>query len=100
MTTREFRRYAMKPEMFDAFVDWYFAGIPAIRAQHGFTVEWVVIDREHLHFDWLVSHPGTEEEFRAAEAACDASEAFRAHRARIASSLDGMQTSFVELRVP
>ncbi len=100
MTTWELRRYSVKPEMFERFVDWYFAGIPAIRARFGFTVEWVAIDRERLEFDWLVSHPGTETEFRAAEAACHGSAEFLAHRATLPSSLTEQRNSLVEVRVP
>ncbi len=100
MTTSEYRRYVLKPEMADEFIAWYRAGVPAIRARFGFTVEWVVIDRERLAFDWLVSHPGTEEDFRAAEREFEASEAWRACLARIAPALDALDAAFVEVLFP
>lgn len=100
MTTREFRRYTMVPELFDDFLAWYRAGVPAIRAKHGFTIEWCVVDREHLQFDWLVSHPGTEDEFRAAERALESSDEWIAYLAQIPRSLTELRKSFVEVFVP
>lgn len=98
--TREFRRYAMIPELFDEFLAWYRAGVPAFRAKHGFTIEWCVVDREHLHFDWIVSHPGTEEDFRAAEQALETSPEWTAYLAQIPPSLTGLEKSFVEVFTP
>ena len=100
MTTYEHRRYVLKPEMADEFIAWYRAGVPAIRARFGFTVEWIVIDRGRLGFDWLVSHPGTPDDFRAAERELEASEEWREYLSRIAPSLDGLDASFVDLIVP
>ncbi len=100
MTTSEYRRYVLKPEMADEFIEWYRAGAPAIRARFGFTVEWVVIDRAGLRFDWLVSHPGSEEDFRAAEAAFEASPEWVEYLSRIRPSLDGLEKSFVEVVLP
>lgn len=100
MTTRQFRRYAMIPERFDRFLVWYFAGVPAIRARFGFTVEWCVIDRERAHFDWIVSHPGTVEEFLAAEREFEASEEWGAYLATVDPSLEALETSFVDVVVP
>lgn len=101
VVTRELRRYAVRPERFEAFIAWYFAGVPALRARYGFTVEWTVIDRAERAFIWLVSFPGDEAEFRAAEAAFDASAEFLAHLAlKPASCLLGQRNSFVEPVVP
>jgi len=100
VTTRQLRRYTMIPERFDEFLAWYFAGVPAIRAEFGFTVEWCVVDREHERFDWLVSHPGGPDEFLAAEREFEASEVWTGYLARVRPSLVGLEASFVELVVP
>jgi len=100
MTTHEYRRYVLKPEMAEEFVAWYQAGVPAIRARFGFTVEWVVLDRERLAFDWLVSHPGTRDDFRAAELELEESDEWRQYLSRIAPSLDDLHASFVDVIVP
>jgi len=100
VTTRELRRYSMRPEMFDEFLEWYLAGVPAIRGRFGFTVEWVVVDREHLQIDWLVSHPGTEAEFRAAERAFESSEEWTSYLARVRPSLTELRASFVDVISP
>ncbi len=100
MTTYEFRRYTMIPEMFDEFIAWYRAGVPPIRERFGFTVEWCVVDRQHLHFDWLVSHPGTEEEFRAAEVVFETSPEWVDYLSRVRPSLVELDKSFVEVFTP
>lgn len=100
MTTYQHRRYAMIPERFDEFLTWYRAGVPELRARYGFTVEWCVVDREHDRFDWLVSHPGTEDEFLAAAAAFEASEDWKAYLGRVQPSLRELEVSFVEVWVP
>lgn len=98
VATRELRRYSIKPEMFEPFVAWYFSGVPAIRARHGFTVEWTVVDRGELELLWLVSYPGTEADFRAAEAVFDASPEFLAHlAAKPPSCLTNQRNTFVEV---
>ncbi len=100
MTTREFRRYTMKPERFDSFLEWYLAGVPALRARYGFTVEFCVIDREHLQFDWVGSYPGTEAEFaEAAETLKNAPE-WREYYSQLEPSFDRIEKSFVEVVVP
>ena len=100
MTTHEYRRYTLKPELADEFIAWYRAGVPALRASFGFTVEWVVVDRERLGFDWVVSHPGTPDEFRAAQRELEASMEWRDYLAQIPASLDELHASFVDLIVP
>ena len=90
----------MQPERFDTFLAWYFAGVPALRASHGFTVEWCVIDRERDHFDWIVSHPGTVEDFLAAERAFEASPDWIAYLATVEPSLNALETSFVDVVTP
>ncbi|HWL02892.1 MAG TPA: hypothetical protein VNQ52_11040 [Microbacteriaceae bacterium] len=100
MTTHEHRRYVLKPEMADEFIAWYRAAVPAIRARFGFTVEWVVFDRERLAFEWLVSHPGTQDDFRAAERDLEASQEWQEYLARIAPSLDELHASFVDVILP
>ena len=70
MPTAELRHYQLK-EGGDrqAFVDVFWNGVVPARKQYGFTVEgaWSVNDAEE--FVWIVSHPGSVEDFTAAEKA-------------------------------
>ena len=97
MITRQFRRYELHPELLDAFLEWYTSAVPRIRAAHGFTVETCFVDRVGAEFSWIVSYPGTEAEFLAAEAECNGSEEFQAHFAAGPRAIREMFVSTVEL---
>jgi len=98
--TREFRRYALRAELFDEFLAWYLGGVPAHRARFGFTVELCIVDRERLEFDWLVAHRGTPEEFRDAVAAHKADPDWVAYHARMPAAIERIEKSFVEVVAP
>jgi hypothetical protein len=66
--TLQLRRYALHPHLTDEFLSWFPSLVPA-RAAFGFSVEHAYVDRAKHEFTWVVSHPGTIEEFQAAEAA-------------------------------
>ena len=70
MPTAQLRHYQLK-EGGDrqAFLDVFWNGVVPARKQYGFTVEgaWSVNDAEE--FVWIVSHPGSAEDFTAAEKA-------------------------------
>jgi hypothetical protein len=95
--TRQFRRYDLYPELLDAFLEWYTSAVPRIRAAHGFTVENCFLDRVGSEFSWIVSYPGTEAEFLAAEAECNGSAEFQAHFAAGPRAIREMYVSTIEL---
>jgi GH25 family lysozyme M1 (1,4-beta-N-acetylmuramidase) len=60
----QLRRYEINPGEMDRFlVAW--RGVVAIRAQHGFRVEFALVDADANEFVWAITHDG---DFAAAEA--------------------------------
>ena len=68
MITTQLRDYRVDPADWDRFIDAWQRQVPPLRATHGFTVEaWMAPAEGRLL--WLLSHPGSVEEFEAADRA-------------------------------
>jgi hypothetical protein len=64
--TTQLRDYRVKPDAWNRFLDAWQRQVPPLRAVYGFQVEaWTVPAEARLV--WLVSYPGSVEEFEAAE---------------------------------
>lgn len=66
--TVQLRRYELEPGGGEEFVAWWAAWIPRVRPDHGFALEFALLDDAADEFTWAVSFEGTEDEFRAADA--------------------------------
>ena len=65
---QQLRVYTTKENRLGDWTRLYREKVRALRTEHGFEIEaWTVPDRNQ--FVWLVSRPGTREEFEAADAA-------------------------------
>lgn len=70
--TTQLRDYRVDPAHLDEFLDAWRRQVPPLRRAHGFEVRaWVVRDEARLV--WIVSHPGSREDFEKADAAYYAS---------------------------
>ena len=66
--TTQLRDYRVRPDAWDRFLDAWQRQVPPLRAAHGFQLEaWIVADDARLV--WFLSHPGSVEEFEAADRA-------------------------------
>lgn len=66
--TTQLRDYRVRPDAWERFLDAWRRQVPPLRAAHGFEVEaWTVPSEARLV--WFLSHPGTVEEFEAADRA-------------------------------
>tara|TARA_B110001454_G_scaffold205169_1_gene214535 strand:- start:184 stop:474 length:291 start_codon:yes stop_codon:yes gene_type:complete len=57
MAATELKRYFIKPDTWDEFLD-VMRRIVKIRVRHGFGVVFAFADRETNVFTWAVNHPG------------------------------------------
>ncbi|MGO2110917.1 MAG: hypothetical protein ACTH31_04825 [Pseudoclavibacter sp.] len=73
MTTTQLRRYELKPEHFDFFVDWFQTKLVPVREAYGFTVEFAMANREASEFVWAVSVEGDRATFDEIDATYAAS---------------------------
>jgi heme-degrading monooxygenase HmoA len=70
--TFQLRDYRIDPAHLDEFLDAWRRQVPQLRQAHGFEVRaWVVRDEARLV--WIVSYPGSREDFEEADAAYYAS---------------------------
>lgn len=66
--TTQLRDYHVRPEHWDRFLEAWLRQVPPLRARRGFEVEAWAIPEEH-RLVWFLSHPGTTEDFEAADRA-------------------------------
>jgi hypothetical protein len=71
--TVQLRRYSIRPDLFDDFVEWMRDELLPLRADFGFHVEFAYADAENALFTWAVSLPGDEAGFLETEAHYSAS---------------------------
>jgi hypothetical protein len=65
---KQLRVYTLKEGQLDNWVDLFRRGTSRLRREHGFDVQaWT--SKGTNEFVWIVDHDGSEEEFRAADAA-------------------------------
>jgi hypothetical protein len=63
----QLRRYVINKGEMDAFVGAWRAGVCPLRRRYGFTIHGAWILRTRNEFVWIISYPGTVEEFEARE---------------------------------
>lgn len=67
-TTIQLRRYTLKPGETDAFITWWRAVIPPLRARYGMGVPFAFLDEQANEFIWAVTVRGDRDEFDRVEA--------------------------------
>ena len=65
--TVQLRRYEVERGGLARLVEW-FPTIAQVRDQYGFTIEAAYADQENSEFVWIVSYPGTLDDFESAVA--------------------------------
>ncbi len=68
MRTVQLRRYTLVDGEYDAFVAWWQAWMPKVRAAAGFAIDFAYGLRETNEFVWAVSAEGDQAAFLAREA--------------------------------
>ncbi len=61
--TVQLRRYRVIDDLYEDFLAWWQATMPALRTSAGFTVEFAYAIPASHEFVWAVSAPGTAEDF-------------------------------------
>ena len=75
--TSQLRDYRIDPAHLDEFLDAWRRQVPPLRREHRFEIQaWVV--EEEARLVWIVSYPGSREDFEKADAAYYASSERRA----------------------
>lgn len=96
MKTVQLRRYTLVDGESEAFVAWWTAVIPALRAAAGFTLEFAYLDAESGEFIWAVSVPGDAADFTRVDEAYQASDTRRAAFAGLTERVAHARVSLVE----
>lgn len=71
--TTQLRRYDVKPELLEEFLEWWPSRLLPARRAYGFSLEHAYLNRATSEFTWAISVEGDAEAFAAAEAAYMAS---------------------------
>lgn len=74
MRTTQLRLYTIREGKLQEFVDGWTAGVYPLRLKHGFSIDSAWLIEEESRFVWLLSYPGTREEWLAMNDAYYASE--------------------------
>ncbi len=71
--TSQLRRYTINKGSLDTFVEAWRDGVYPLRRKFGFAIDGAWIIRERNEFVWIMSHPGTPDDWKARDAAYYAS---------------------------
>src|SRR3954451_10932033 len=91
LRTVQLRRYHLKPDLVDEFLEWWADRLRSPREAYGFTVESAYLNREAAEFTWAVSAEGDAEEFARLERLWMESP----ERAEVFEGIDGWNDSVV-----
>ncbi len=73
MVTWQLRRYTINKGRLDDFVDAWRRGVYPLRLKFGFTIDGAWVIQERSEFVWIMSLPGTLDDWRVRDAAYYAS---------------------------
>jgi hypothetical protein len=65
--TLQLRRYQLTAETLDEFVRWWQDDLVPVRRSYGFGIQFACVVSQTAELIWVVSYPGDEEAFAAAE---------------------------------
>ncbi|GLB69500.1 hypothetical protein [Arthrobacter mangrovi] len=96
MQTTQLRRYTIRPDAHQDFVNFWRQNVTTLRRDAGFTIEFAVMDEQASEFIWAVSAPGDKKAFQKLEATYNASPTRTAVFANIPGWVTAVQISFIQ----